>query len=116
MVDARIVPSYLGTNDCLAPLAAGRPPPPGSACRKYQCHPRSTQVREEDGGDFVLLTSANFTNTPSAVLPLLAGSRKPYGDKGFVVFRKGGDGAHPLLKNKWSAYSPHRAFLRHLCK
>lgn len=40
----------------------------------------------------VFLSSANFTNTPAGGLPPLA-SAKPYGNKGFVVFRKGGGGA-----------------------
>lgn len=38
------------------------------------------------------LTTANFTNTPEGGLPPLS-SAKPYGDKGFVVLRAGGDGA-----------------------
>jgi hypothetical protein len=40
----------------------------------------------------VLFTSANFTNTPTGGEPLSATS-KPFGTNGFVVFRKGGDGA-----------------------
>ncbi len=44
----------------------------------------------------VFLSTANFTNTPTGGEPL---SKKatPYGDKGFVVFRIGGDGSvlHP---------------------
>ncbi|WP_316297988.1 hypothetical protein, partial [Clavibacter michiganensis] len=50
------------------------------------------QVREEHDGSFTFLTTANFTNTPSGGLPPLADA-EPYGNKGFVIFRKGGDGA-----------------------
>ncbi len=49
-------------------------------------------VREESEGSTVFLTSANFTNTPTGGMPPTKES-KPYGDKGFVVFRKAGDGA-----------------------
>jgi prepilin-type N-terminal cleavage/methylation domain-containing protein len=45
-------------------------------------------VAENSPASAVFITTANFTNgTP------LSDTAKPYGDKGFVVFRKGGDGA-----------------------
>ncbi len=40
----------------------------------------------------VFLSTANFTNTPTGGVPPLKSAR-PYGEKGFIVFRKGGDGA-----------------------
>lgn len=45
-------------------------------------------VSDNSSGDTVFLSSANWTlNVP------LAKDGKPYGDKGFLVFRKAGDGA-----------------------
>ena len=45
-------------------------------------------VAENSPMSMVFITTANFTNgTP------LSANGKPFGDKGFVVFRKGGDGA-----------------------
>lgn len=54
-------------------------------------------VKEHSDGGTVFLTTANFTNTPTGGTPL-SPTAKPYGDKGFVVFRKAGDGA--ILKAK----------------
>jgi len=49
-------------------------------------------VRETNDTATVLFSSANFTNSASGgTRPL--GTAKPYGDKGFIVFRKGGDGS-----------------------
>ncbi len=49
-------------------------------------------VTENSDGGTVFLSTANFTNTPSGgVAPVTTG--KPYGQKGFLVFRKAGDGA-----------------------
>jgi len=50
------------------------------------------KVSETNNNSTVLFSSANFTNT-AAGGDALAGSSLPYGDKGFIVFRKGGDGA-----------------------
>jgi prepilin-type N-terminal cleavage/methylation domain-containing protein len=50
------------------------------------------QVSETNGNNTVLFSSANFTNSASGGSPL-NGAALPYGDKGFIVFRKGGDGA-----------------------
>jgi type II secretory pathway pseudopilin PulG len=58
----------------------------------------------------VLFSSANFTNSPTGGAPLLKAA-KPFGKRGFVVFRKGGDGAI-LMKdqvgktNLIGAYAP----------
>jgi type II secretory pathway pseudopilin PulG len=89
-----MVPSYLSTNDfCKLLSARGKVVPPGKI-------PYSTfdsgvlvyAVRSNSPAFDVFLTSANFTNTPHGGTPL---DKKglPYGDKGFVVFRKAGDGA-----------------------
>ena len=50
------------------------------------------QVAETNGNTTVLFSSSNFTNSESGGDPLIANSL-PYGDKGFIVFRKGGDGS-----------------------
>lgn len=50
------------------------------------------QVSETNNSGTVLLSTANFTNSQSGG-SALSGSSLPYGDKGYVVFRKGGDGA-----------------------
>lgn len=53
------------------------------------------QVSETNDSAVVIFSSSNFTNKSSPTAPLSTG--KPYGTKGFVVFRKGGDGA--VLQN-----------------
>jgi prepilin-type N-terminal cleavage/methylation domain-containing protein len=49
-------------------------------------------VSETNDGSTVLFSSSNFTNNQSGGTPPVSSSL-PYGEKGFVVFRKGGDGA-----------------------
>lgn len=49
-------------------------------------------VTETNDSSTVLFSSANFTNSTSGGERPVA-TAKPYGDKGFIVFRKGGDGA-----------------------
>ncbi len=90
----KMVPDYLSTNDLCKLLSA-----PGIVVKS-----EAMPVKMSDGAvlvyavstnspdDAVFLTSANFTNT-SGVSPPLEKTAKPYGDKAFVVFRKGGDGA-----------------------
>jgi prepilin-type N-terminal cleavage/methylation domain-containing protein len=48
------------------------------------------QVSETNDSAVVIFSSSNFTNQATPVAPVAAG--KPFGNKGFVVFRKGGDG------------------------
>jgi prepilin-type N-terminal cleavage/methylation domain-containing protein len=55
------------------------------------------QVSDTNESTVVLFTSSNFTNASSPTAP--ESTAKPYGTKGFVVFRKGGDGA-VLLNNQ----------------
>ncbi|MBJ7390531.1 MAG: hypothetical protein JHC85_03125, partial [Chthoniobacterales bacterium] len=50
------------------------------------------QVAETNDNTTVLFSSSNFTNSRSGGDALSANSM-PYGDKLFVVFRKGGDGS-----------------------
>jgi prepilin-type N-terminal cleavage/methylation domain-containing protein len=91
-----IVPSYLSTNDFNKLLSA-----PG-VTRGQSVTPDTVNpsalyvynVTEEAPGDSIFLTTANYTFGQQ-----LVSSNRPYGDKGFVVFRKGGDGAI-LLKNQ----------------
>jgi prepilin-type N-terminal cleavage/methylation domain-containing protein len=91
-----IVPSYLGTND-FAKLLSAAGVTRGSSVQITAATPSAVKVypvTEEMDGSYVFLTTANYTyNTP------LTGTNKPYADKGFVVFRKGGDGAI-LLKSQ----------------
>jgi prepilin-type N-terminal cleavage/methylation domain-containing protein len=48
------------------------------------------QVSETNDSAVVIFSSSNFTNKASPAAPVAGG--KPFGNKGFVVFRKGGDG------------------------
>ncbi|MFZ4683402.1 MAG: type II secretion system protein [Terrimicrobiaceae bacterium] len=91
-----IVPSYLATNDFAKLLSApGLPRPTTTAVNtKAPTAINVYSLTENSGGDNVFLVTANWSNTTT---PLVQ-SGKPYGDKGFVVFRKGGDGAILLPK------------------
>jgi len=61
-------------------------------------------VVENSDGSTVFLSSANFTNSISGgVRP--AANAVPYGDKGFVVFRKAGDGAILQARQTGSSYT-----------
>lgn len=51
------------------------------------------KVAENSEGATVFITSHNFTNSAQGGGVGLAKDAKPYGDKGYVVFRKAGDGA-----------------------
>jgi prepilin-type N-terminal cleavage/methylation domain-containing protein len=53
------------------------------------------QVSETNDSSVVIFSSSNFTNKASPAAPVSGG--KPFGNKGFVVFRKGGDGG--VLQN-----------------
>jgi prepilin-type N-terminal cleavage/methylation domain-containing protein len=48
------------------------------------------QVSETNDSSSVIFSSSNFTNDSKPVTPIDSG--KPFGTKGFVIFRKGGDG------------------------
>ena len=49
------------------------------------------QATETSDASVVIFSSSNFTNATTLEAP--SATSKPYGNKGFVVFRKGGDGA-----------------------
>ena len=88
-----VVPGYLSKNDfCKIVSAPGFIVPTGKLPRMNETAVRLYAVTKDSPTNAVLLTSANFTNTPTGGEPL-SPAAKPFGDKGFVVFRKGGDGA-----------------------
>lgn len=89
-----LVPSYLSTNDFAKLLsAAGKITASGVVPTGNTNAVLVYQVAEESPSDMVFLTTANWTNGQP-----LGQDAKPYGNKGFVVFRKGGDGAILLPK------------------
>ena len=47
-------------------------------------------VRDASPGNTIFLTSVNFTNTPAG--GLAPGTNRPFGQSGFVIFHKAGDG------------------------
>ena len=89
---------YLTTNDlCKLLSAPGYIVPPGKIPPMNETAVRLYAVTKDSPTNAVFLTSANFTNTPLGGEPLNP-SAKPFGNKGFVVFRKGGDGTILLPK------------------
>lgn len=84
---------YLSTNDLCKLLSA-----PGVVVPSGKIPTSNTNgilvyaVREDSPTNTVFLTSANFTNTPTGGIPPDRAA-KLFGNKGFVIFRKGGDGA-----------------------
>jgi len=90
---AKVAPGYVSTNDlCKLLSAPGFVVPPGKIPPMKESAVRVYAVTKDSPTNAVLLTSANFTNTPTGGEPLNP-SAKPFGNKGFVVFRKSGDGA-----------------------
>ena len=93
-----LVPSYLSANDFNRLLnapgvtRAANTPPEDKTTKSLNVY----AVAENDTGDTVFLASANWTNY-SALDP----QGKPYGDNGFIFFRKAGDGVI-LLKKQFS--------------
>jgi hypothetical protein len=49
-------------------------------------------VSDTNTSDTVVISTSNFTNNTSGGTKPLANAL-PYGDKGYLVFRKGGDGS-----------------------
>ena len=83
---------YLTTNDlCKLLSAPGCVVPPGKIPPMNETAVRVYAVTKDSPGDAVLFTSGNFTNTPTGG-EALGQTAKLFGNKGFVVFRKGGDG------------------------
>lgn len=62
------------------------------------------QVAENSDSSTVLFSSANFTNSASGGTAPTAESR-PYGNKGFIVYRKGGDGAVLQARQTGNTYT-----------
>ena len=90
---ASVAPDYLTPGDLRRLLSA----PERKVKARDQLASNSTAVlvyavKEESEGNVVFLSSANFTNTPAGGDPLKPDAL-PFGNKGFVVFRKAGDGA-----------------------
>ena len=92
-----VVNGYMSTNDFAKMVSApGIVAPPNTSPSAFAAGVTRAivlyPVRETNDTSTVLFTSSNFTNTDTGGTRPSA-SAKPYGDKGFVVFRKGGDGA-----------------------
>ena len=90
-----LVPSYLSQSDFSKLLSAAGLPRPNTTApgTKDPTALNAYAVAENSPGDTVFLSSANWTNGSA-----LTAAGKPYGDKGFLVFRKAGDGAILLPK------------------
>lgn len=94
------VPAYIKTNDMAKLLSAPGIPVSASATLSSLTPGQANngravvlyQVGETNGSTAVLFSSSNFTNSSSGGTALTS-SGLPFGDKGFVVFRKGGDGS-----------------------
>jgi len=94
------VPGYLATNDMAKLLSAPGVTVPPTATLDSLSPGAATDGRavilylasQTNGNTTVLFSSSNFTNSSSGGTPLDSKSL-PYGDKGFIVFRKGGDGS-----------------------
>lgn len=87
-----LVPEYLSTND-VAHILSG----PGKVLPKDRI-PSANEgallvyaVNTNSPGNTVFLSTANFTNSPTG--GTLDPTAKPYGNKGFIIFHKAGDGA-----------------------
>jgi len=94
------VPGYLKTNDMAKMLSAqGITVPPTADLPTLTPGTKTAgralilyQVSETNSSTAVLFSTANFTNSLQGGT-LLSPDSLPYGDKGYIVFRKGGDGA-----------------------
>jgi prepilin-type N-terminal cleavage/methylation domain-containing protein len=90
--------AYLKTNDFAKLVsAAGKIAPPGSIPTAAQSALIAYQVQENSEGSTVFLSTANYDFSSGQGQPL-SPTAKPYGDKGFVIFHKAGDGAVFLPK------------------
>jgi prepilin-type N-terminal cleavage/methylation domain-containing protein len=94
------VPGYLKTNDMAKLLSApGITVPPTAILSSLTAGQANNGravvlylVSGTNENTAVLFSSSNFTNSESGGDPL-TNNALPYGDKGFIVFRKGGDGS-----------------------
>jgi prepilin-type N-terminal cleavage/methylation domain-containing protein len=91
-----LVPSYLSQNDFSKLLSAPGVPRSSTIAPNVKT-PTAINVfavGETNTGDTVFLASANWTDTSTALDP----NSRPYGNKGFIIFHKAGDGAILLQK------------------
>jgi prepilin-type N-terminal cleavage/methylation domain-containing protein len=94
------VPGYLKTNDMAKLLSAPGITVPATATLSSLTPGQANngravvlyQVAETNENTTVLFSSSNFTNNSSGG-DALSASSLPYGDKLYIVFRKGGDGS-----------------------
>ena len=94
------VPGYLKTNDMAKLLSAPGITVPATATLSSLTPGQAAngravvlyQVAETNENTTVLFSSSNFTNNSSGG-DALSASSLPYGDKLYIVFRKGGDGS-----------------------
>jgi len=92
-----LVPSYLATNDfCKLLSAAGKLTPAGTIPAANNNAVIVFKVGETNDNSTVLFASANYATNTTSSAP--AATSVPFGNKGFVVFHKGGDGAVLLAK------------------
>lgn len=103
----KIVPGYVRTNDFLKLLAAPGvdvpskfPNPVGQNALKLFA------IKESDAPDTIFIATRNWEGFQQ---PLSKTS--PYGEKGFVLIRKGGDAAHYNAKQAMSASATNGGFL-----
>ena len=90
-----LVPNYLSQSDFSKLLSAAGVPRANTITpdTKNPTAVNAYAVAENSPGDTVFLATANWSNNQA-----LTPAGKPYGDKGFIVFRKAGDGAILLPK------------------
>ena len=92
-----LVPSYLSPNDFSKLLSAPGIVRPAATAPGTKDPTAITvyAVAENNTGDTVFLSSANW----KGIATKLDAKDKPYGDKGFIIFHKAGDGAILLPKH-----------------
>lgn len=89
---------YLTTNDlCKLLSAPGKHVAPGKIPSMAESAQLVYAVGAESPGDAVFLSTANFKVSAAGGEPPTENAR-PYGNKGFVVFRKAGDGSILLAR------------------
>jgi prepilin-type N-terminal cleavage/methylation domain-containing protein len=57
------------------------------------------QVGNVENSLAIFITTKNWVGTPTGSVTLPTSASKPYGDKGVVIFRRGGDGA--IIQNRF---------------
>ena len=106
------VPGYMKTNDMAKLLSAPGITVPATATLSSLTPGQANngravllyQVAETNENTTVLFSSSNFTNSQSGG-DALSASSLPYGDKLYIVFRKGGDGSILQARQVGSTFS-----------